>query len=322
VSRAAVAMLAVALGLAGAQARAQDAVDHSKMDHSRMGHAMPAPPAPTEPPPSVEPDAPAAQARDPHAEHAAHAVSAAPNEPSQAATLPRTPIPVPTDADRAAARLPPGGHAAHGDSVHTFVGIDRLEAWRSDASQGAAWEVQGWSGRDIHKLRFRSEGDSEDGALGHAELDLLYSRAVSPWWDAVVGLHHESQPTSHQALAIGVLGLAPYKIETQAMLYLGEGGDASLRVELEYDTLLSNRWILQSLVELRAESRADADRHVGAGLARIEAGLRLRFEAHRQFAPYVGIVREQAFGGTADLLRAEGERAGEWRWVLGVRTWF
>jgi copper resistance protein B len=278
--------LAIALALAASLATAQDAVDHSKMDHSKMGHAMP---------PAVD----------------------APADP----TLPRTPIPVITDADRAAARAPAGGHAAHGDAINSLVEFDRLEAWQSDEHHGAAWEVHGWLGKDIHKLRFRAEGETEDGALGHAELDLLYARGVTPWWDAVVGLHHESGPATRDALAIGVMGLAPYKIETQAMLYLGDGG-ASLRAEASYDTLFTNRWILQSRVELRAQSRADAARHVGAGVSTIEAGLRLRFEWHRQFAPYVGIEREQAFGGTADLLRAEGERSGDWRLMVGVRTWF
>ncbi len=282
------ALLAIALAGAAPFAAAQDAVDHSKMDHSKMGHAMPPAPAPV-----ATPDA----------------------------TLPRTPIPVVTAADRLAARAPAGGHAAHGDALHSLVEFDRLEAWESDAHHGAAWEVHGWIGKDLQKLRFRAEGETEDGALGHAELDLLYSRGVTPWWDAVAGLHHENGPGTRDALAIGVVGLAPYKIETQAMLYLGDGG-ASLRAEAGYDTLFTNRWILQSRVELRAESQADESRHVGAGLSTVEAGLRLRYEWHRQFAPYVGIEREQAFGGTADRLRADGERAGDWRVVVGLRTWF
>jgi copper resistance protein B len=307
--------LLAALALAGAApfAAAQEHVDHSTMDHSKMGHAteQAAPPPPPEP-----------AAVDPSTMDHSKMGHAMPPAPAPAdATLPRTPIPVLTDADRAAAKLPAGGHAAHGKGVHSLFGVDRLEAWDSGEAQGGAWELHGWVGGDIHKFRFRAEGETEGGALGHAELDLLYARAVTPWWDAVVGLHHENGASTRDALALGVMGLAPYKIETQAMLYLGEGG-ASLRAEASYDTLFTNRWILQSRVEARAESRADEERGVGAGLSRIEAGLRLRYEWHRQFAPYVGLVREQAFGGTADRLRAQGEPAGDWRVVVGLRTWF
>ena len=313
---------AVAIALATPLAMAQDAVDHStmdhsKMDHSKMGHAKEQATPPPEPTPAA---APAVDHSKMDHSKMGHAMPPDADAPADA-TLPRTPIPAITDADRAAARPPAGGHAAHGDAIHSLVEFDRLEAWESDERHGAAWEVHGWIGKDIRKLRFRAEGETEDGALGHAEFDLLYSRGITPWWDVVAGLHHENGPSTRDALAVGVMGLAPYKIETQAMLYLGDGG-ASLRAEASYDTLFTNRWILQSRVELRAESRADAARHVGAGLSTIEAGIRLRYEWHRQFAPYVGIEREQAFGGTADLLRAEGEASGDWRVVVGVRTWF
>lgn len=52
-----------------------------------------------------------------------------------------------------------------------------------------------------------------------------------------------------------------------------------------------------------------------------EAGLRLRYEIDRRFAPYVGIVRERRFGGTADLLRDESEDVEETKVVMGVRFW-
>jgi copper resistance protein B len=54
----------------------------------------------------------------------------------------------------------------------------------------------------------------------------------------------------------------------------------------------------------------------------IESGLRLRYEITRRFAPYVGIVREHAFGGTADLRRADGHPVAETRLVAGFRVWF
>ena len=60
----------------------------------------------------------------------------------------------------------------------------------------------------------------------------------------------------------------------------------------------------------------------GSGLSTAEAGLRLRYEFVPEFAPYVGVEYERAFGDTADFRRAAGEKAGGWSLVLGVRAWF
>jgi copper resistance protein B len=54
----------------------------------------------------------------------------------------------------------------------------------------------------------------------------------------------------------------------------------------------------------------------------MEAGLRLRYEVHRKFAPYIGIVQERAFGDTADFRDALGEDQSDTRIVAGVRVWF
>ena len=42
----------------------------------------------------------------------------------------------------------------------------------------------------------------------------------------------------------------------------------------------------------------------------------------RQFAPYVGVAYERAWGGTAEYRRQAGAAAGDTRWVAGVRWWF
>ena len=55
---------------------------------------------------------------------------------------------------------------------------------------------------------------------------------------------------------------------------------------------------------------------------RIEAGLRLRYEFAREFAPYIGISQEWRIGGSADYVRAEGEDPSVTNYVVGVRFWF
>ncbi len=262
-----------------------------------------------------------------HMQHATQAPSAAHDHAAMehaAQEQPRTPIPMLTDADRAAAFPALESHdMAHGSSLNSFVLLDRLEAWDADHGSGQAWEAQAWIGGDINRLWLRSEGEREDGRTASSDLEVLYGHSVSAWWDVVAGIRHDFRPADSRTwAALGVQGMAPYKFELAATAYLGESGHAAATLEVEYELLLTNRLILQPLVELRFNAKDDPLRRAGSGLGKIESGLRLRYEFNRQFAPYVGIVHERVFGGTADYRRAEGEGVEDTRVVAGVRIWF
>jgi len=236
---------------------------------------------------------------------------------------PVEPIPPITDADRAAAfpQLAHGMH--HAPERNSFVLFDRLEAVDLDDGRGEAWEAQAWFGSDLNRLWLRSEGERERGHTAAADLELLYGRSVTPWWDVVAGVKHDFKPgRSRDWAAFGVQGLAPYEFELSATAYVGEGGATAATVEAEYEVLLTNRLVLQPRVEVEACGKDDPERGVGSGLSTIEAGVRLRYEFTRQFAPYVGVAWERAYGGTADLRRYEGERIDDTHLVAGVRIWF
>ncbi|HEY0661278.1 MAG TPA: copper resistance protein B [Lysobacter sp.] len=275
-----------------------DSESASSDDHAAMGHAPP--PAPS------------------------HSVDhAAMGHGTSTPTEPRTPIPPVSDADREAAVRPAGGHPAHDNTVQHYVLFNRLETWDADPGIGMAWEGQGWIGTDLNRLWLRSEGERSDGHTEAADLEVLYGRSIAAWWDLVAGVRHDFQPGDAQTFAaIGVQGLAPMKFEVEATAYIGERGQAAARVEAEYELLLTNRLVLQPLVEVNLFGKDDPERGIGAGLSTAEAGLRLRYELTRQFAPYVGVVYERTFGNTADLRRAEFERVDDTRIVVGLRTWF
>ena len=235
----------------------------------------------------------------------------------------RTPIPPITEADRAAA-MPPAEHMEHLDNaIHSYTLINRLEGWNADPGKGLAWEGQGWIGTDLNRLWWRSEGERVDGHTESADLELMYGRSFTPWWDWVAGVRHDFKPGNAQSFAgFGVQGLAPQKFEVSAMAYVGEHGQTAARLEAEYELLLTNRLILQPLVEVDFYGKNDPSRGIGSGLSTAEAGLRLRYEFTRKFAPYIGVVHERAFGKTADLRRDENESASDTRVVAGFRIWF
>ncbi|MBN8214537.1 MAG: copper resistance protein B [Xanthomonadales bacterium] len=286
--------LVAALALAAGSAQAQ------QHDHSQHGTA-----------PAESESKVADQATVDHSQH------------DEASTqTPRTPIPPITDADREAAEPPAHAHD-HGSGVFSYLLFDRLETWDAEPGNGQAWEAQAWIGSDRHRLWLRSEGERSGGHTESADIEVLYGRPIARWWDLVAGVRHDIAPGDDQNFAaIGVIGMAPYKFEVEATAYLGASGQTAARIEAEYELLLTNRLILQPVIEAEWHGRRDASRGIGAGLGKIETGLRLRYEFTRRFAPYVGLVHERSFGATAGFRRDEGEAVEDTRVVAGARLWF
>jgi copper resistance protein B len=233
-------------------------------------------------------------------------------------------IPPITDQDRVAA-FPKlhGQQSVHDDAVHYYVLFDQLEWQTADGSTAGSWDNQGWIGHDINRFWFRAEGEAERGGVADAFADALFGRAIRPFWDVVVGVRQDFQPGPGRTwAAVGIQGLAPYWFEVEATAYMGESWRTLFRLETEYELLLTNRLILQPRLEFDIYGKSDPERGIGAGLSSGEAGLRLRYELRREFAPYVGVTWDRSFFGTADLAQASGEDTDGAKLALGRRVWF
>ena len=216
---------------------------------------------------------------------------------------------------------------SHGDDdpLLTKVMFDQLE-WRRATGADAGvlvWQTDAWLGRDRDKLWFKAEGERVEGVTEAAELQLRYSRAVAPFWDAQFGWRTDLGPGPERHwLAAGLRGLAPYWFDTDLALFADADGRTALRIEAEYELLFTQRLILSPDVEVNVYGQDDRATGVGSGLSDAEFGLRLRYEIRREFAPYVGLVGWRKFGDSADFARQEGERSDDLQWVIGVRAWF
>lgn len=299
-------------------------------EHAAMGHCTPRTAAPTAPaPPAVDPDCPP--------EHAAmgHCTPRT-GVPSGAAAPPVAPPPpaaftgpehaADTVYDKAlmsrkrASRL----IDEHGGYRGAMVLLDRSELRIVDGRDGYAWDWKGWYGGDYNRLWIKTEGEGDfGGTLETAEVQALFSRAIGPWWNLQTGIRHEARrrPGRTQLVA-GVQGLAPYWFEVDAAAFLSTKGELTARIEAEYDQRLTNWLILQPRVEIDLSAQDIPERGTGAGLSMIEAGLRLRYEIRREFAPYVGVQYESAIGRTARFAQEAGEDAGGWTLLIGLRSWF
>jgi copper resistance protein B len=211
----------------------------------------------------------------------------------------------------------------HGESVISSIAINRLEQFHGDDANGQAIDAQAWRGSDLNKLWFKLDGERSDGRLGATRTELLWDRAISPYWSMQVGARHDfGEGPGRNWAAFGFQGLSPYWFEVEATAYLGESGRTALRVEADYELLLTQRLILQPDVELNVYGKDDPSRDIGAGLSDIDVGLRLRYEITRKFAPYAGVVWSRKFGKTADIARTSGGEISDTQLVAGLRLWF
>jgi copper resistance protein B len=152
--------------------------------------------------------------------------------------------------------------------------------------------------------------------------ELLYARPITSFFDLQAGLRTDADSgTGRNWAALGVEGLAPLFFHVSATAYAGSAGHYAAKVEGNYDLLLTQRLILQPELEVNFYSKADPRRGVGSGLADLDSGLRLRYEFSRKFAPYIGIVYQSKFGGSAAMARSAGEKASNLRFTFGLRAW-
>lgn len=281
-------------------------------DHAAMGHGQ------TQPP-----EQPEQQGHSEHVSIEAEAAATAEAEPP-----PRALEGPPHAADAvwgaeamAASRAALVG--AHGDVKTGMVLIERLEARPGENADGYAWDAQGWYGGDLHKLVVKTEGEGAfSGGLEDGEVQALYSRAITPFFDLQAGARFDFEPESRSHLVLGVQGLVPYMWHLDAALFLSDRGDLTARIEGSYDQRLTQRLILQPRVEIELAAQDIPEREVGAGLTSIEAGLRLRYEIAPEFAPYVGVEYTAKPGATGDLARALGEDPDGITFLIGLRAWF
>jgi len=201
---------------------------------------------------------------------------------------------------------------------------DRFEIRAGDGEEKYLWDVQGWYGGDISKLWLKSEGGGVlDESPESAEFQALYSRAIAPFFDLQAGVRHDLSPDPERThLVLGLQGLVPYFFEIDAAAFLSDEGDLTGRLQWEFDLQIAQRLLLQPRLELNFAAQEIAELGIGSGLASVEAGVRLRYEIRREFAPYIGIGWERKLDDTADFARAAGDDRGGFEAIFGVTSWF
>lgn len=257
------------------------------------------------------------------------------SDPKGTDQAPGSAEPPPVVHDRAADRFwDPAAMARVADAMMDPHAAPTFSAMRIDLAEyqlglgkGAGdayrWEGEGWTG-DLNRLVLRTRGEGGmGGRVEQAELEAAYSRAISPWWNLQAGIRQDIRPTPSRTHAmLAVEGLAPYKFDVLAGLFLSDKGQVTARFEGTVDERVTRRLVLQPRAEIDLSAQDMPAERLGAGLSSAELGLRLRYEISRKFAPYVGVSWTWTAGRTADYRRADGDKTASRAIVFGIKSWF
>ena len=209
------------------------------------------------------------------------------------------------------------------DPIVSKVIIDQFEVRNADEGDDPiVFEAEAWVGKDLNKIWIKADVEQVGSEIEEAQLDLLYSRAVSPYWDVQIGARSDLKPEQENWFALGVKGLAPYFFEVDTTLYMDKDGQTELSATGEYEMMLSQKAVLSPELGLTLYGKDDEDTGRGSGLSNTSLGLRLRYEIRREFAPYVGVVWSKFYRKTADFRESEGEDIDDTTFVVGIRAWF
>lgn len=313
--------------------------EHAAMGHCELAAPMPAPidphashnmaaaPAAAALPAVVDSACPPEHAAMGHCTPKGGAISGAPPiapPPAAAFAGPEHAADTVWDPKLMAEKRATGLRQEHGGYTGYMVLFDQFEYRLVDGRDGYFVNAQAWYGGDYDRLWIKTEIESDWGRTPEqAEVQALWSRALDPWFNLQTGVRYDFEPNPERAhLVLGIQGLAPYWFEVDGALFLSDKGDLTARLEAEYDQRITQRIILQPRVEIDFALQNVGEIEVGSGLSKVEAGLRLRYEIKKEFAPYIGIEYSRTFGDTARFARADNEKVGHMSLVVGLRSWF
>lgn len=186
------------------------------------------------------------------------------------------------------------------------------------------FEAEGWYGDDSNRFRLRTEGSA--AIKGDKEIDslssLAYWQPLSIFWNGEVGAAYNTE-NDKAALMAGIVGTAPYFIETDARAYVYTDGQVQLDLGAEYEWRLDQHWVVIPEVELKVFSKDDTDNDITKGFNELGAEVRLTYEMlSRQLSPYVGFSYETALSDARDLRRQNNEYVDTSSVTAGVKFWF
>jgi len=214
-----------------------------------------------------------------------------------------------------------------GSSVYYGIQLDELEYRFGDTGDEiTAWSSNVFVGPDELKIHWASEAEyaTKESSFEKLENQILLQKPISDFFDLHGGVRFDSPKGPDRWYGVvGVSGIAPQWIDVDANFFLSEKGDASLRLDTEYELLITNKLILTPTLEINYAFSEDAEIGSGTGLNDAELGMRLSYDIlDRAISPFMGVLYEHKFGDTADFSKEENSDTKGWSFLVGTKLLF
>lgn len=216
--------------------------------------------------------------------------------------------------------------------LYSFSLFDLLEyRYNSSGPDQFVWDFVGWYGGNYNRLWVKTEGRQalSQNRRGEGDLQLLYGRLISPFWDFQIGAraltnlgNGSFRRNARTYAVIGFQGLAPGNFDVEPAIYISDRGEVSGELTLSADLYLTQRLILQPRFQGEITIQGDPRFETGRGGSQIDFGIRLRYDIRREIQPYIGVSWLRSFGPNAGLVRAAGESPDTIALVAGLQLWW
>jgi copper resistance protein B len=218
------------------------------------------------------------------------------------------------------------------NQLHSLPLFDLLESrYNSSGPDMLVWDFVGWFGGDYNRLWVKTEGRQalSQRSRGEGDLQLLYGRLISPYWDFQIGArtltnlgNGSFRRNARTYAVIGFQGLAPGNFDVEPALYISDRGEVSGEITITADVYLTQCLIIQPRFQGEITVQGDPRFDTGSGGSTIDMGVRLRYDIRREIQPYIGVSWLRSFGANARLAREAGETNDTIGLVVGMQLWW
>ena len=175
-------------------------------------------------------------------------------------------------------------------------------------------------GYDLSKVYLRAHIEQNGEELETGVVRGIYSFATHPYWDAELGIRKDFEENGKEYLSLGLKGLYPYMIGTEAVLFVTKDGLVQAQLALEHEIMITQRLMLMLGSEISVFSQDDEDIEVGSGLSSSELSFKVMYAITKKIIPYIGIHSENKYFKTKDM--SEDGEQDILSYTIGIHAWF
>jgi CopA family copper-resistance protein len=183
---------------------------------------------------------------------------------------------------------------------------------------------KGLYGSDYHKLElYTDDAEIKKGEIENADMDIFYWHLIDQFWAVKAGVNYYYRParTPYWQPGIGIEGLMPYFIDTNARVYYHRGS-VKLDVELSRDSQITNNFFIGMGARSILATKTVVRDEIGSGLNQMRYIVRPYYRLMPGLAIFMEYEHEQSYGALKNIRRNLKESISEDTLTFGLSILF